>query len=78
MCREHTQKTPHLRHPWKDSTQEMGVETLELGCFAQRTGAQEPRQGEPAGRGASAETRGWRRGAQSRLARGQTLGSHTG
>lgn len=38
MCRVHTQKTPRLRHPWKDSTQEMGVETLELGCFAQRTG----------------------------------------
>lgn len=57
MCRVHTQKTPGLRHPWKDSTQEMGVETLELGCFAQRTRAEEPRQGEPAGRGASAETR---------------------
>ena len=45
-------------------------------CPAHR--AEEPRQGEPAGRRASAETRGRRRGAQSRLARGRTLGSHTG
>lgn len=53
------------------------METPELGCFAQLTGAQELRR-ESRGRGRVYRDTGTGRGAQSRLAAPQTLGSHTG